>query len=624
MIKSLDVILNKTVKLILVVTSIVYIYAAGVGSFSDLTQRALLIALLCPTVFITRSLKFKSRESSITRIIDLILSLSLIAAGVYIMVVWQDRIIKAGTAPFTDVIMGTIMILLILEVTRRVTGNFLTITTIIFVLYAIFGQYFPSFLAHRGETWDRLMNFLYVSTEGIFGIPAGIASTFIIMFVIFGTFLEAFGAGQWFVDTAYAATGRFRGGPAKTAILSSALMGMISGSSAANVVTTGSFTIPLMKKTGYKPHVAAAIEAVASTGGMFTPPIMGAAAFIMAEYIGTSYFNVAMAAVLPAVLYYLSLMLTVDSIAVKSNLLGLPKESLPSIKKTMLERGIFLIPILFLIIAIMSGWSPMKSAFWSTIVVVIVSYIKRETRPDMKSILKALEEGSRQVVPIVATCATAGIIVGIMSITGLGAKLSYTLISFSNGNVYIGAIVAAIITMILGCGMPPTAVYIVLAAVLAPPLVKMGVIPMAAHMFIFMFSCVGALTPPVAITAYTGAAIANSDPNKTGWTAFRLGLVAYIIPFMFLLSPSLLLTGSLYEIITTLISSLVGILCLVSSFEGYFIMYWQKVPRILLGAASLLLLKPGLITDLLGIGLIIIACLLNYMTTMKTKDNINA
>lgn len=622
MISNADTLLDKIVKLVFIVTSLIFSYTAGFGSFSDLIQRALLITLLCSTVFLTRPLKISGKSNVLTKTLDVLLTVCFVVSGVYIMVIWQDRILKSGSVPFTDVIMGTIMVLLLLEITRRTVGKFLTVTTVIFLLYALFGPYLPSALSHRGESWSRLITFLYTTTEGIFGIPAGIASSFIIIFVIFGAFLETFGAGQWFVDTSYAITGRFRGGPAKTAILSSALMGMISGSPAANVATTGTFTIPLMKQTGYKPHVAGAIEAVASTGGMFTPPIMGAAAFIMAEYLEMPYFEVAKSAIVPALLYYLSLMLAVDSIAIKNNLMGLPPEKLPSVKKTMQDRGYFIIPLLFLITMIVAGWSPMKAAFWATIIVFLVAFIKKETRPSIKLILKALEDGAKQVVPIVATCATAGIIVGVISITGLGAKLSYTLISISQGNVFIGAIFAAIITIILGCGMPPTAVYIILATILAPPLVEMGVHPVSAHMFIFMFACIGALTPPVAITAYTAAGIANSDPTKTGLRAFRLGLVAYIIPFMFLVSPSMLLVGDTLEIITTVFSSLVGILCLVSSIEGYFLQHWCTLPRVLLGIAALLMLKPGVMTDMIGLGLILVSIFLNGIFSRKV-DNVS-
>lgn len=603
---------NRFIKWIYVFTSLLYLYIAFFGSFSDMIQRALLITLLCPTIFFTNHLRIKNKTNNFLKSVDFAFAMAFVASGIYIMTVWQDRILKSGTTPFLDIIMGTIMLVCLLEATRRTTGKFLSITAVVFLLYTMFGYVLNGFLAHRGESWQRIVSFMYVSTEGIFGVPAGIAATYIILFVIFGSFLEAFGAGQWFVDVAYAATGRFRGGPAKTAILASGLMGMISGSSAANVVTTGAFTIPLMKRTGYKAHVAGAVEAVASSGGMFTPPIMGAGAFIMADYIGVPYTKVALAAAIPAFLYYFSVILSVDAIALKENLKGLPKSELPNMRTVMLERGIFVIPIVALLGLILNGFSPIKSAAFSVLVILIVAFFKRETRPDLQKVIKALQSGSESVISIVATCATAGIIVGAMGVTGLGAKLSYTMIDLAGGNLYVGAIISGVIAIILGCGMPPTAVYIILAAVLSPSLIQMGIEPIAAHMFIFIFSCIGAITPPVAITAYTAAAIADADPNKTGMTAFRLGIVAYIVPFIFITSPALLLIGSLSEVLGAFMSAVIGVTCLVAAFEGVMFKKFNPVSRVFLGISSVLMIYPGMISDVIGISLIALAVIMTF------------
>jgi TRAP transporter 4TM/12TM fusion protein len=603
---------NRFIKWIYVFTSLLYLYIAFFGSFSDMIQRALLITLLCPTIFFTNHLRIKNKTNNFLKSVDFAFAMAFVASGIYIMTVWQDRILKSGTTPFLDIIMGTIMLVCLLEATRRTTGKFLSITAVVFLLYTMFGYVLNGFLAHRGESWQRIVSFMYVSTEGIFGVPAGIAATYIILFVIFGSFLEAFGAGQWFVDVAYAATGRFRGGPAKTAILASGLMGMISGSSAANVVTTGAFTIPLMKRTGYKAHVAGAVEAVASSGGMFTPPIMGAGAFIMADYIGVPYTKVALAAAIPAFLYYFSVILSVDAIALKENLKGLPKSELPNMRTVMLERGIFVIPIVALLGLILNGFSPIKSAAFSVLVILIVAFFKKETRPDLQKVIKALQSGSESVISIVATCATAGIIVGAMGVTGLGAKLSYTMIDLAGGNLYVGAIISGVIAIILGCGMPPTAVYIILAAVLSPSLIQMGIEPIAAHMFIFIFSCIGAITPPVAITAYTAAAIADADPNKTGMTAFRLGIVAYIVPFIFITSPALLLIGSLSEVLGAFMSAVIGVTCLVAAFEGVMFKKFNPVSRVFLGISSVLMIYPGMISDVIGISLIALAVIMTF------------
>ncbi|MBE6906100.1 MAG: TRAP transporter fused permease subunit [Ruminococcaceae bacterium] len=609
------------VRTLYIVSSLIFLYMSAFGSFSDMVQRALLITLLCPTIFLTVHLKFGKWSGIWTRGIDYLLALVFIASGTYIMVVWQNRILKVGSPPNTDIIFGTIMIICVLEATRRTTGKFLSVTAILFLLYTLYGRHLPGLLAHKGESWRRIVTFMYVSTEGIFGVPMGIAASYIILFVIFGAFLEAFGTGQWFVDISYAITGRYRGGPAKTAVLASGLMGMISGSSAANVVTTGSFTIPLMKRTGYQGYEAAAVEAVASSGGMFTPPIMGAGAFIMAEYIGIPYMEIALAATLPALLYYFSVIMSVDAIAVKSGLRGLPKDELPSVKSVMKERGIFVIPIICLVGFILLGFSPIKAAFYSIVAILIVASMKKVTRPTLHKIAEALESGSSSVLSIVATCATAGIIVGVLSMTGLGAKLSYSLISIANGNIYIGATIAAIITIILGCGMPPTAVYIILASVLAPPLIEMGIVPIAAHMFIFIFSCIGAITPPVAITAYTAAALADADPNKTGFRAFRLGIVAYLVPFIFITSPALIMVGNAEEIVLATVTAFIGVLSLVGAFEGCILRFSFSVPsRICLAIAALLTIIPGLVTDLIGIAFLIAAGGIAYIQKLKLQN----
>lgn len=611
-------------RIIYIVTALIYLYTAGFGSFSEMTQRALLVTVCGFTVFLRKPVTIKKEQTVFTRILDWLLALGFTGAGIYIMMIWNDRISKVGAIPTADIIMATVMIVLLLIATYKATGWPLVVTCIVFLIYTMAGPYLPSILSHRGETWGRTANFMYVSTGSIFGVPAGIAATYIISFVIFGSFLERFGAGQWFVDLAYAGTGRFRGGPAKTSIASSALMGMISGSPAANVVTTGAFTIPLMKRTGYKDFEAGAVEAVASTGGMFTPPIMGAAAFMMAEFLGMPYMQVAKSAIVPACLYYLSLMLVVDSIAVKNGLVGMPRESLPDVKEIMLKRGQLGLPIIFVIAVILMGWSPMKSAFYGTLAVIAIAFIRKETRPTVQSFLDALESGVKGVANIVISCGAAGIIVGVISMTGLATKLSYTLVNVSGGNILIAALLIALITIILGCGMPPTPTYVILATVLVKPLTEMGAAPLAAHMFIFMFSCIGALTPPVAITAYTAAAIAKSEPNKTGFRAFRMGLVAYIIPFVFLFSPAILMVGETMTVIVAIITAVIGIFCLTATVEGYMLRYWNVPSRILMGVAAICLMIPGSVTDLAGAGCIAAAFMLSQFlakTNMEVKTD---
>ena len=600
-------------RIIFIATSCLYLYTAGFGSLDEMVQRCLLVLVAGFAVFLTKPFQIKGKRYVATRILDWVFAIAMIVVCIYIMSVWPARSVSTKAKPQMDSIMGTIMIIVLLVATYKTTGWPLVITCVVFLVYALLGPYMPGFLAHRGYTWKRVAETMYVSTQSIFGVPAGIAATYIVCFVIFGSFLETFGAGQWFVDIAFAGAGRFRGGPAKTAILSSALMGMISGSPAANVVTTGTFTIPLMKRMGFRPHVAGAVEAVASTGGMFTPPIMGAAAFMMAEFLNVKYSTVAAAAILPAVLYYLSALLVVDSISVKEHLVGLPSSELPSVKQVMKERGLMGLPILMIIVVILMGWSPMKAAFWATILTFVLSFFSKETRPDVKKFFEALESGTKSVVSIAISCAAAGIIVGILQLTGLATRMSVQLVNLAHGNIYIAALLTALITIVLGCGMPPTPTYVILATCLVRPLTEMGASALSAHMFIFMFACVGALTPPVAITAYTAAAIAKSNPNQTGFTSFRMGIVAYIIPFIFLLNPAILLEGSGMDVVLAAATAILGVFCLTGAIEGYLLKYWSMVARVMLGIGALMMMIPGLTTDMIGIGLVIVAFVLDKL-----------
>lgn len=619
-----DLICKYYMKATFIVASLLFIYVAGFGHLSDMAQRCALVTLVCPPLFLKKPLKVGKEKKSYwwTKTIDILLCIIMVAGGIYMIVMWPSKLLKSTPYVPMDYILGILMIISVLEATRRGTGLAVTLTSFVFLLYTRFGYIFGGILGHRGESWKRIISTLYVSTEGIFGSSVGIAAGYIILFIVFGAFLDAFGTGRWFIDFAYSLTGRFRGGPAKTAVVSSGLMGMISGASVANVVTTGSFTIPLMKKMGYKPHEAGAVESVASTGGMIMPPIMGAGAFLMADFLETQYGIVAGAAAIPAVLFYISLILATDATAVKRGLRGLQKEELPKLKDVMRERGLFVIPIIALIVMICLGYSASKSCVISIISILVVACFRKDTLPTVKRILTALEEGGKGAASIVVTTSCVGIIVCALTLTGLSARLSTSLISIAQGNIYIGAVIAAVITIILGCGMPPAAVYIILASILAPSLIGMGAVPIAAHMFIFYFSCIGTITPPVAITSYTGAAIAEANPNKTGWTAFRYGLVAYIIPFMFLTAPQLLLVGGTGEIIIAAFSALIGVVCLCASLEGYMIFKFFMVPRVILGIASLLTLYPGLTTDLIGYGLIAVAIVLNLIIAKKKGTSI--
>jgi len=462
---------SKVTKLLLIVSSVIFLYTSGFGSFSTLTQRALHWTFMAVALFLL--MKPKSKVGNIGKYLA-----ALIAAitGIFVIVTWPQRIMGIGSVSNLDQIMGIATIILLLVAVKISVGWGLAATAGIFLIYAIFGPIFPGFLGHSGVKIPRLINFLYLTAEGVFGVALGISSTYIIVFVIFGAILNAMGGGEWFVQTSYALAGRYRGGPAKTAIVASALMGTVSGAPVANVATTGTFTIPLMKKVGFSAATAGAVEAVASTGGMFLPPVMGAGAFIMAEYLNVPYLEIVKAAVIPAVLFYIALFFIADVRAAKDNLQGIPVESLPKIKDAVLKNGYHGLSLLFLIVTIVIGWGPMRAAFWATILAATFPLVfERKPRAWIKKLIDSLYEGSKQTIPIAVACAGAGIIVGVMGVTGLGTKIASGLFQLANGNMLLGLLFTMIAAIILGAGMPVTAVYIILAATLVQPLASMGV-----------------------------------------------------------------------------------------------------------------------------------------------------
>ena len=593
-------------RILLIASSLIFLYTSGFGSFSTLTQRALHWTLMTVAVF----LSFRAKRPT-TSFACWAAALAAAASGIYVIVVWPMRIFRLSGAALPDLLMGALAILILLLALKLTVGWGLTITASFFLFYALFGPIFPGFFGHSGVQLPRLINFLYMTAEGVFGIALGISSTYIIAFVIFGAFLQAFGGGQWFVDVSYAVAGRFRGGPAKTAIFASALMGMISGAPVANVATTGTFTIPLMKKVGYQASTAGAIEAVASTGGMFLPPVMGAGAFIMAEYLNISYLAVCAAAIIPAVLYYVALFLIADIRAAKNNIRGMDASDLPSIRETLFKKGYHAIPLIYLISAIVLGRSPLLAAFWATVfsavIGIAIEAVFEKKNTWHRKVLTALYDGSFQIMPIAMACSGAGIIVGVLGVTGLGTKIASGLLALSGGVPILGLLFTMIAAIILGTGMPVTAVYIILAATLARPLADMGILPLAAHLFIFMFSAVAGLTPPVAITSYTAAGIANANANEVAIKGFLFGLPGFIIPYIFVFAPALLLQGPLETVLLAVATGLFGILCLTVAIEGYFIVRWQPPLRVMLFAAALFAMVPGLLSDIVSVVIVLTA-----------------
>ena len=499
-----------------------------------------------------------------------------------------------------DMAVGILFVLALLEAARRSIGLAMPITAIAFLIYAYVGPYLPGLLRHAGFNTEVIIDQLYMTTEGIFGIPLGVSATYVILFVIFGVFLEKSGTGQFFMELAAATTGKAAGGPGKIAVVSSGLFGTISGSAVANVMVTGQFTIPMMKRTGFQPHFAGAVEATASTGGQIMPPVMGAAAFVMAEFMGIPYLTVCKHAIIPAILYYLSVFMAVHFEAVRTDLRGM-LEAPPRLATVLLSRGHLLLPVVVMLYILFEGYTPMYACIFSIIAALLLANVKKETRMGLTKILDALEDGAKGALQVACACACAGIIIGIVNLTGLGLKFTGFVLYLAGESLAPALLFTMIAGIILGMGLPTTAAYIVMAALLVPGLIKLGIVPIAAHMFAFYYAIISAITPPVALAVYAGAGLAGSNIWKTGLAAVRIGAPGFIIPFMFAYEPSLLFVGSTWEILSSFISASIGVIMLAGGLIGWFVWKTNIVERLLLVAGAVLLIKPGIYTDIVGL-----------------------
>ncbi len=614
---SAQVVAKIMAAVILVASSLFALYTSGFGLLSALTQRTIHWAFMASAIFLVYPVRKKNRINWV----DILLALGAAAVSLLVTFTWQKNALRILDPSPIEIAMYIIGILFVLEATRRSMGMAMPMIAIIFLLYAMFGRYFPGILRHKGVGLADLASFTYSTTEGVFGLAMGTSATYIIIFVLFGSFLAKSGTGQLFVDLSLSATGRSKSGSAYATILSNALMGIISGSPVANVVTTGSFTLPLLRRSGYPMQSGAALLAVAACGSMFTPPVMGAAAFLVADYLSVPYGKVVLASLFPALLFYISLFVAANVGATKGGLTSLSREDMPDWKAAVLNRGHLLIPIILLVALIVYGYSALKSAFFCVLLILVLTFIKKSTRMSLKAIKDSLVAGSRDALSIAAACACAGIIVGVVSSTGLGVKFSSMLMQMAGSSQWMALVLTMIAALILGMGLPPTAVYIVLAALTAPALIKIGIAPMAAHFFIFYFSCVGAITPPVALAAYSASAIAHTNPFKTGWKAFRMGLVAYIVPYMFAANPVLLLqgdSGTIFEIILSVITALIGVVFLTWGVEGFFRgLKINVISRVLFIAGALMMMIPGALTDGLGIAALVVAIALTRVFKSK-------
>jgi len=524
---------------------------------------------------------------------------------------------RAGSFQPIDVTMGTILVLIVLEASRRSTGPAVPLIALIFICYALFGPYLPDTLAHRGYSIKRISTYLALSTDGIFGVPMGVSSNFILLFILYGALLRKTGAGQFFTDVAFAMTGWTRGGPAKAAVASSTFFGMISGSSVANTVTTGSFTIPLMKRTGYPDHFAAGVEASASTMGQIMPPIMGAAAFIMAEFLAMPYYKVCIAAAIPASLAFFSTFMQVHFRAVSLGLSGIPRADLPKIGAAFAAGWHHIFSIFLLVYFLMRNFSPERAVFWAITATIVSSFImslirKESPRKFGKLILEGLKEGVIGAVEVAAACAAAGMIIGCITMTGLGIQFSSLVVDASMGKLYLALPFTMIACIFLGMGVPTTAQYVIISSLVAPALAQMGVIPIAAHLFILYFGTRADITPPVALAAYAGAGIARSDPWKTGLSAFQLGIAGFIIPFMFVYAPELLIIGSTFKIILAFITASFGIISLAAGVQKCLLVKTTWYETIILLIVALLMIKPGIVTDVTGFSLFAVVFILQW------------
>ncbi|MEN3010469.1 MAG: TRAP transporter permease [Candidatus Bipolaricaulaceae bacterium] len=635
------------VGLLAIALSVFQLYEAGFGLMAVQKLRAAHLAFVLALIFLLYPAR---KRSSKTRLpfYDVLLAALAAVGPVYLLWNFDALVVRAGAETWLDFAMGVLTLLFVLEAARRAVGLALPMVSIVFLLYARFGAYLPEIIAHRGYSWERIINHLYPTTEGIFGVPLGAAATFVFMFILFGSVLQRTGIRDYLTNLAIASTGRFRGGPAKAAVLASYAMGTFSGSSTANVATTGTITIPLMKKVGFRPEVAGGVETAASSVGQFVPPVMGAAAFVMVEVTGIPYVEIIKAAAIPAILDMTGLLFILHLHASKHNLRGLPKEQLPRFLPTFLKNIHLLIPIIGLIgMLVVAKYSPMKSAFWSILLALLVSLIARNTivvgrmmralfargnpmprhekreasapaaveasgRQQLartwvdfaKDVVFALEEGARSAVAVSAACACAGITVGIITLTGLGLRMSTIMINLSGGQLWIALLLTMVGCIVLGLGVPTTPNYIIVSALMAPTLVLLGVPLLAAHMFVFYFGILADDTPPVGVCAYAAAGIARADPIKTGIQGFLFDISAFVIPFLFVYNPALLLYGEVdpVQLVLGVASGLAGVLALSVMKEGWLFTRANLLERLLMAAAAIILIMPSWTMDLIGFG----------------------
>lgn len=599
-------------KAMLILFSVFVLWMNVFSSLPEQIRRASFIGILIFMAFILYPMK-KEQASNINHVPWYDFLMGVVGAGCffYYILNFEAIVAKAGRISALDIAIGVIAILILFEICRRVVGIPIIIVVLCFLAYAFIS----------GFSLRRIIAHLFYTTEGVIGTPLGVCSTFIVLFILFGSFLDKTGVGRFFIEIANSIAGAATGGPAKVAVISSALQGMISGSSVANTVGSGSFTIPMMKKTGYAPEFAAAVEAAASTGGQIMPPIMGAAAFLMAEMTGYQYSEIVIAAILPAFLYFTGIFLMVHFEAKRLGLRGLSKEDIPGFFSLMFSRGYLLIPLVVLVYCMMTGFTSSMSACYAILASIIVSVFRKDTRMSPKAFGEALENGAKNTIGVAVACSIAGMIVGVVTLTGIGLKLATGLLSLSGGVTIVALFFTMIACIILGMGVPTTANYVIMATITAPIVIELGIPLLAAHMFVFYFGIVADITPPVALAAYAGSAIAHSNPFKTGVTATRIAITAFIIPYVFAFNPDMLLVGgSIGQAAAITISAFIGMLGISTGMEGYMTTHLKIWQRILCLVGGILLIIPGSATDIIGIVLVLFVFAIQHFGAKKKVE----
>lgn len=581
-----------------------HLFAAGVSPFTALIQRPIHLAFMGTMAFLGVGVRWRRRRPRRwERVGSGMLGAALAAGCGYLVIEQGQLVLRSGSPTGADLLFGAVTLILVLELARRTTGWGLVAVALAALAYGMAGPWLPGLLAHRGYGARRLIEHLYLGTEGIWGVPLGVSADFVYLFVLFGTVLEAAGGGTLLIGLAGVVAGRSRGGPAKTAAVASAIMGSLSGSAVANVVTTGSLTIPVMKRSGFSPHVAGAIEAAASTGGQLMPPIMGAGAFILATWTNIPYARVALAAAVPAALYYLALIVAID---VRAGKLGLGAGAgAPAPDRAGVRGRLHLLFSLAVIVALLGlGRSPMRAAFWGVTSALLVTVLRPLTRLNAGALLGALRQGAAGTVQVAAACAAAGVVVGVASLTGIGLRMSQVIVTVSGGHLPVALGFTALGSIVLGMGLPTTAAYVVLAALGAPALTELGVPLLGAHLFIFYFGCLSNVTPPVSLAAYAGAGIAGAPPFRTATTAMALAAAGFMVPFMFIYDPALLLVGSVSDIVRAVLTGGAGVAGLVAAAVGFGIGPFRTAARALVAIGALLLLGAAAWSDAAGAALL--------------------